>query len=92
MAPAAMAKRAARERESKEGDGEGEVSEQGASAIALMRGGGKGNRQWCSAMVGTWPAHGGHALDTHRPLGHFTEHVAGSDVGKVGAIFGPATG
>ena len=32
--------------------------------------------------------HGGHALDTRRPLGHLTEHVAGSDVGKVERRFG----
>ena len=36
--------------------------------------------------------HGRHVLDTCRPLGHFTEYVVGSDVGKVGAVFGPATG
>ena len=36
--------------------------------------------------------HGGHILDTRHPLGHFIEHVVGSDVGKVGAIFGPTTG
>ena len=36
--------------------------------------------------------HGGHALDTRRPLGHFTEHVAGSSVGKVGSRFGPFAG
>ena len=36
--------------------------------------------------------HGGHVLETCRPLGHVTEHVACNDVGKVGAIFGPATG
>ena len=45
-----------------------------------------------SAMLVAWPMHGGHIPNTHRPLGHFTEHVAGSDVGKVGAIIGPATG
>ena len=32
--------------------------------------------------------HGGHVPDMHCPLGHFTEHVAGSDVGKVGAKLG----
>ena len=36
--------------------------------------------------------HGGHALDTRRPLGHLTEHVAGRDVGKVERRFGPPLG
>jgi hypothetical protein len=32
--------------------------------------------------------HGGHVLDMHRPLGHFTEHVAGSEAISVGHDFG----
>ena len=32
--------------------------------------------------------HGHHIPNTCRPLGHFTEYVAGSDVGKVGTVLG----
>ena len=74
-------------RESEEGEGEGEASEEGASATASMQGGGRGTWQWCSAMVGARTVHGGHVLDMRHPLGHFTEHMTGSDVGKVGAVF-----
>ena len=47
---------------------------------------------------GTWQGgvgvlrHGRHIPDMRRPLRHFTEYVAGSDMGKVGTIFGLATG
>jgi len=36
--------------------------------------------------------HGRHVLDMRRPLGHFTEYVVGSGMGKVGVVFGPDTG
>jgi hypothetical protein len=39
----------------------------------------------CSRMVAT-------STDRCRPLRHFTEHVAGSDVGKVERRFGPLPG
>ena len=36
--------------------------------------------------------HGAHVQDTHFPLTHFAEHVACSEVGKVGRRFGPLLG
>jgi hypothetical protein len=36
--------------------------------------------------------HGGHVLDTRRPLGHFTEHVAGSEAISVGHDSEPVAG
>jgi len=46
----------------------------------------------CGNNGGAMLMHGGHVPDTRCPLWHFTEHVAGSDMGKVGTIFGLAMG
>ena len=54
----------------------------------IARGSEQGTRQqWWARSV-----HGGHALDTRRPLGRFIEHVAGSKVISVGHDSGPFVG
>ena len=70
-------------------EGEGGASERGRGAqasrplpIGIGREEAHGNTGWGALR------HGRHVPDTHRPLGHFTEYVVGSDVGKVGAVFG----
>ena len=54
--------------------------ESSAGAL-LIRIGARGTRQQSPSMVAT-------STDKCRPLRHFTEHVAGSDVGKVERRFG----
>ena len=49
--------------------------------ISIGRAGACGNNGAGALM------HGGHVSDMHRPLEHFIEHVAGSDMGKGGHRF-----
>ena len=53
---------------------------------------GKGRAGACGNNGGGMLMHVGHFLDMRHPLWRFTKHMVGSDMGKVGTIFGPAMG
>ena len=87
----------ARDRE-REGRWEGERVSQGELGRSVFTPEGRRGRDRAATRQAArckWrvrSVHGGHALDTRRPLRRYTEHVAGSKAISVGSRFGPFAG